>query len=156
MIILRERNSQLRVEVAEEIKTLPLNGDRVKLQLILADLLRNIVNHAPFPNSWVGISISPGQELSRDNGRYIHLQFRMIHPGKGLPSEMLSDMFETRDGWVTPDGLGLKLSRKLLEQMNGRVSYVREDERCFFQVDLQVKTMLGVESRGTEGSSSIK
>ena len=81
---------------------------------------------------------------------------RMIHPGKGLPSEMLSDMFETRDGWVTPDGLGLKLSRKLLEQMNGRVSYVREDERCFFQVDLQVKTMLGVESRGTEGSSSIK
>ncbi|KAG7547079.1 PAS domain [Arabidopsis suecica] len=156
MILLRERNSQLRVEVAEEIKMMPLYGDRVKLQLILADLLRNIVNHAPFPNSWVGINISPGQELSLDNDRYIHLQFRMIHPGKGLPSEMLSDMFETRDGWVTPDGLGLKLSRKLLEQMNGRVSYVREDERCFFQVDLQVKTMLGVESRGTEASSSIK
>lgn len=81
---------------------------------------------------------------------------RMIHPGKGLPSEMLSDMFETRDGWVTPDGLGLKLSRKLLEQMNGRVSYVREDERCFFQVDLQIKTRLGVETRGTEAGPSIK
>ncbi|CAH8276206.1 unnamed protein product [Arabidopsis lyrata] len=156
MILLREGNLQLRVEVAEEIKTLPLYGDRVKLQLILADLLRNIVNHAPFPNSWVAIYISRGQELSRDNSHYIHLQFRMIHPGKGLPSEMLSDMFETRDGWDTPDGLGLKLSRKLLEQMNGRVSYVREDERCFFQVDLQVKTMLGVETRGTEAGSSIK
>ncbi|KAL1200679.1 Phytochrome E [Cardamine amara subsp. amara] len=150
MIMLKERNSQLRVEVAEEIKTLPLYGDREKLQLILADLLRNIVNHAPFPDSWVGIKISPGHELARDNGHYIHLQFRMIHPGKGLPSEMLSDMFDTRDGWVTPDGLGLKLSRKLLEQMNGHVSYVREDEQCFFLVDLQVKTMLGVETRGTE------
>ncbi|KAH0941257.1 hypothetical protein HID58_000894, partial [Brassica napus] len=146
MIMLRERKSQLRVEVSQEIKTLPLYGDRVKLQLILADLLRNIVNHAPFPDSWVGIKISPGHKLAHDNNPYIHLQFRMIHPGKGLPSEMLSDMFETREGWVTPDGLGLKLSRKLLEQMNGRVSYVREDERCFFQVDLQVKTRLGVET----------
>ena len=73
----------------------------------------------------------------------------MIHPGKRIPSEILSDMFETRDGWVTPDGLGLKLSWKLLEQMNGSVSYVREDERCFFQVDLQVKTRLGVETRVT-------
>ena len=48
MIMLSERKSQLRVEVAPEIKTLPLYGDRVKLQLILADLLRNIVNHAHF------------------------------------------------------------------------------------------------------------
>ncbi|CAF1967900.1 hypothetical protein YC2023_083032 [Brassica napus] len=125
MIMLSERKSQLRVEVAPEIKTLPLYGDRVKLQLILADLLRNIVNHAHF--QIVG----------------------MIHPGKRIPSEILSDMFETRDGWVTPDGLGLKLSWKLLEQMNGSVSYVREDERCFFQVDLQVKTRLGVETRVT-------
>uniref|UniRef100_A0A1J3K0G9 Phytochrome n=1 Tax=Noccaea caerulescens TaxID=107243 RepID=A0A1J3K0G9_NOCCA len=156
MIMLRERNSQLRVEVAEEIKTLPLYGDKVKLQLILADLLRNIVNHAPFPDSWVGITISPGNKLACDNDHSIHLQFRMIHPGKGLPSEMLSDMFDTRDGWVTPEGLGLKLSRKLLEQMNGRVSYVREEERCFFQVDLQVKTRLDVETRGTEAGSSIK
>nr|BBA84347.1 phytochrome E [Cardamine nipponica] len=157
MIMLKERNSQLRVEVTEEIKTLPLYGDRVKLQLILADLLCNIVNHAPFPDSWVGINISPGHELARDNGRrYIHLQFRMTHPGKGLPSEMVSDMFDTREGWVTPDGLGLKLSRKLLEQMNGRVSYVREDERCFFLVDLQVKTSLGVETNGKEAGSSIK
>lgn len=76
MILLREGNSQLRVEVAEEIKTLPLYGDRVKLQLILADLLHNIVNHAPFPNSWVAIYISRGQELSRDSSHYIHLQFR--------------------------------------------------------------------------------
>ncbi|KAG5383907.1 hypothetical protein IGI04_035377, partial [Brassica rapa subsp. trilocularis] len=64
----------------------------------------------------------------------------MIHPGKGLPSEILR----------------LKLSRKLLEQMNGSVSFVREDERCFFQVDLQVKTRLGVETRGTEADSSIQ
>lgn len=156
MIMLRERKAQIRVEVAQEIKTLPLYGDRVKLQLILADLLRNIVNHAPFPDSWVGIKISSSHKLAHNNNPYIHLQFRMIHPGKGLPSEMLSDMFETRDGWVTPDGLGLKLSRKLLEQMNGRVSYVREDERCFFQVDLQVKTRLGVETRGTEAGSSIQ
>lgn len=58
--------------------------------------------------------------------------------------------------WVTPDGLGLKLSRKLLEQMNGSVNYVREDERCFFQVDLEVNTRLGVETRGTEAGSSIQ
>lgn len=76
MIMVRERNSQLRVEVAEEIKTLLLYGDKVKLQLILADLLRNIVNHAPFPDSWVGITISPGNKLACDNDHSIHLQFR--------------------------------------------------------------------------------
>ncbi|CAN6880943.1 unnamed protein product [Brassica oleracea var. botrytis] len=40
--------------------------------------------------------------------------------------------------------------------MNGSVSYVREDERCFFQVDLQVKTRLGVATIGTEAGSSIQ
>ena len=67
MIMLRERKSQLRVEVSQEIKTLPLYGDRVKLQLILADLLRNIVNHVPFPDSWVGIKISSSHKLAHEN-----------------------------------------------------------------------------------------
>ena len=84
MIMLRERKSQLRVEVSQEIKTLPLYGDRVKLQLILADLLRNIVNHAPFPDSWVGIKISPGHKLAHDNNPYIHLQFRYKRPLKNV------------------------------------------------------------------------
>ena len=82
MIMLRERKSQLRVEVSQEIKTLPLYGDRVKLQLILADLLRNIVNHVPFPDSWVGIKISSSHKLAHDNDPYIHLQFRYKRPLK--------------------------------------------------------------------------
>ncbi|KAF5738295.1 Phytochrome E isoform 1 [Tripterygium wilfordii] len=143
MILMREKNLQLYHEIPGEIKMLSLYGDQIKLQLILSDFLLNIVDHAPSPGGWVEIKISPGLKLIQDGNEFICLQFRMTHPGQGIPSAVIQEMLEGGNQWTTQEGLGLSLSRKLLNRMNGHVHYVREQSKCYFQVDLQLKMRKG-------------
>lgn len=140
MILLRERNLQLFLEIPEEIKSLSLYGDQIRLQLVLSDFLLNVVHHAPSPDGWVEIKISPGLKIIQDGNEFIRLQFRMTHPGQGLPSALIQDMFEGGNQWTTQEGLGLNLSRKLLNGMNGQVHYVRERNKSYFRIDLEFKT----------------
>lgn len=65
---------------------------------------------------------------------------RMTHPGQGIPSALIQDMFEGGNQWTRQEGFGLNLSRKLLDRMNGRVHYVREHDKCYFLIDLELKT----------------
>lgn len=64
----------------------------------------------------------------------------MTHPGHGLPAALIQDMFEAGNQWTTQEGLGLNLSRKLLNRMNGQIQYVREHNKCYFLIDLELKT----------------
>lgn len=64
----------------------------------------------------------------------------MTHSGEGLPSTVLQDMFEGGNQWTTQEGLGLYISRKILSRMNGRVHYVREENKCYFLIDLELRT----------------
>ncbi|KAJ7968857.1 Phytochrome [Quillaja saponaria] len=138
MILVREKNLQLFHEIPEEIKTLFLYGDQIKLQLALSDILLNVVRHAPSPNGRIEIKISPGLKLIQDGNELINLQFS--HSGQGLPSAIIKDIFEGENQWTTPEGLGLNMSRKLLGRMNGHVHYVKEDNRCYFLIDLELQT----------------
>ncbi|XP_077218273.1 phytochrome B-like isoform X2 [Tasmannia lanceolata] len=63
----------------------------------------------------------------------------MAFPGEGLPPELIQDMFHTTK-WMTQEGLGLSLSRKILKLMNGEVQYVRESERCYFLISIELPT----------------
>lgn len=140
MVFLRDRNLQLLHDIPEEIKALSLYGDRIRLQLVLSDLLHCVVRHAPSPDGWVEIKVLPGLKLIKDADQFVHVQFRLTHPGEGIPSHLIEDMYNGRNQWTTPEGLGLKLSRKLLIMMNGRVRYVRENSKCYFVIDLELKT----------------
>lgn len=140
MILLREKNLQLLHEIPDEIKTLSLYGDQSRLQLVLSDFLLNVVHHAPSEDGWVEIKISPALQLIQGSNEFIHLQLRMTHPGKGLPSSLLQDMLEGENKCTTQEGLGLNLSRKLLNRMNGDVHYVREHNKCYFLIDLELRT----------------
>lgn len=42
----------------------------------------------------------------------------MTHPGEGIPSGLIQDMFEGGNQCITQEGLGLNLSRKLLNMMH--------------------------------------
>lgn len=64
----------------------------------------------------------------------------MAHSGEGLPSNVLQDMFEGEKQWTTQEGLGLCMSRKILSKMNGHVHYVREQDKCYFLVELELRT----------------
>ncbi|EEF42722.1 phytochrome E [Ricinus communis] len=139
MLLLRERSIQLFHEIPEEIKTVSVYGDQIRLQLVLSDFLLSVVRHAPSPDGWVEIKVSSGLKLMQDSHEFLRVQIRMTHPGQGLPSALTEDMFEEGNCWTTQEGLALKLSRKLLHQMNGHVHYTREHNKCFFLIDLELK-----------------
>ena len=76
MMLMKEKKLQLVCEVPEEIKTLTVFGDQIKLQQVLSDFLHNIVHHAPSSDSWIEIKISTGLKMIHDFNEFIHLQFR--------------------------------------------------------------------------------
>lgn len=79
MILLREKNLQLFHEIPEDIKSLYLYGDHIRLQLVLSDFLLNVVHHAPVVDGWVELEISPGLKLIQDDNEFIRLQFRYLN-----------------------------------------------------------------------------
>jgi hypothetical protein len=64
---------------------------------------------------------------------------RFSCPGEGLPPEMVQDMFHN-SRWSTQEGLALSIGRKLLKLMSGEVQYIRESERCFFLIAIELPT----------------
>ncbi|XP_077219346.1 phytochrome B-like isoform X1 [Tasmannia lanceolata] len=139
MILLRERNLQLIRDIPEEIKMMAVYGDQVRIQQVLADFLLNMVWYAPSPDGWVEIQVRPCLKQISDGMEVVHLEFRMACPGEGLPPEIVQDMFHSTK-WATREGLGLSLGRKILKLMNGEVQYIRDSERCYFLIIIELPT----------------
>jgi hypothetical protein len=66
----------------------------------------------------------------------IHL-CRFACPGEGLPPDIVQDMFSNAR-WTTQEGIGLSVCRKILKLMGGEVQYIRESERSFFLIVLEL------------------
>ncbi|KAK1592078.1 hypothetical protein Q3G72_019053 [Acer saccharum] len=137
MILLREKNLQLIRDIPEEIKSLAVYGDQARIQQVLADFLLNMVRYAPPTEGWVEIHVLPTLKTISDGITVVHSEFRMVCPGEGLPPEMVQDMFHS-SRWVTQEGLGLSMCRKILKLMDGEVQYIRESERCYFLIILEL------------------
>ncbi|KAJ6318147.1 hypothetical protein OIU76_013651 [Salix suchowensis] len=137
MLLLRERNLQLLRDIPEAIKTLVVYGDQARIQQVLADFLLNMVRYAPSSAGWVEIHVSPTLKQISDGNTLVHMEFKIVCPGEGLPPELVQDMFHG-SRWATQEGLGLSMCRKILKLMNGEVQYIRESERCYFLVILEV------------------
>ncbi|KAJ7955238.1 Phytochrome [Quillaja saponaria] len=142
MTLLRERNLQLIRDIPEEIKTLAVYGDQVRIQQVLADFLVNMVRYAPSPEGWVEILVHPTLKQISDGLTLVLAEFRMVCPGEGLPPELVQDMFHS-SRWMTQEGLGLSMCRKILKLMNGEVQYIRESERCYFLIILELPMTRG-------------
>lgn len=137
MMLLRERGLQLIRDIPEEIKTLAVYGDQVRVQQVLADFLLNMVRYTPSPDGWVEIQVQPRLKQISGETTMVHIEFRIVSPGDGLPPELVQDMFHSSQ-WVTQEGLGLSMCRKILKLMNGEVQYIRESERCYFLIILEL------------------
>lgn len=147
MILLRERNLQLIRDIPEEIKTVEVYGDQVRIQQVLAEFLLNMVHYAPSPEGWVEILVRPSLKV-HDGHTLLLTEFRMVCPGEGLPPELVQDMFHS-SRWTTQEGLGLSMCRKILKLMDGDVQYIRESERCYFLIILE----LPIRRRGSKSIS---
>ncbi|MGH8946077.1 MAG: ATP-binding protein, partial [Acidimicrobiia bacterium] len=66
----------------------------------------------------------------------------LVDDGEPIPPEAAERIFEPyvrthqRHGLTQSVGLGLTISRKLAELMNGSLSYRREDDRNVFELEL--------------------
>ncbi|XP_024983566.1 phytochrome B-like isoform X1 [Cynara cardunculus var. scolymus] len=137
MLILRDRGVQLIRDIPGEVKTLSVYGDQLRLQQVLTNFLLNMVRHSPSPNGWVEIQVRPTLKPTFYGTTNVHIDFRIVSPGNGLPSELVADMFHSSE-WRSEEGLGLSMCRKILKLMNGDVQYIRESERCYFHIVLQL------------------
>lgn len=137
MILLRERDLQLIRDIPEEVKTLAVYGDQVRIQQVLADFLLNMVRYAPSPDGWIEIQVRPRLKQISEEVKLMHIEFRMVCPGEGLPPNLIQDMFHS-SRWMTQEGLGLSMCRKILKLINGEVQYIRESERCYFLISIEL------------------
>lgn len=76
MILLRERDLKLIRDIPEEVKTLAVYGDQVRIQQVLADFLLNMVRYAPSPEGWVEIQVRPSLKQISEEVKLMHIEFR--------------------------------------------------------------------------------
>lgn len=62
----------------------------------------------------------------------------MAHPGNGLPGSLIEEMFDVKNPSTTNEGIALNISQKLLSIMNGKVRYIREQNKCYFQISVEL------------------
>lgn len=139
MVLLRERGLQLIRDIPEEVKRISVYGDELRVQQVLANFLQSMVCCAPLPEGWVEIQIKPSRKQNSDGTFAVLLQFRIACPGEGLPTELVQDMFNN-SSWLTKEGLGLSICRRILTIMNGGVQYIREADRCYFLITIRFST----------------
>ncbi|PHT82162.1 Phytochrome B [Capsicum annuum] len=137
MLLLRERGVQLIRDIPEEIKTLRVYGDQVRIQQVFADFLQTMASYAPSQEGWVEVHVQPSMKQISDGVTIVHIEFRIVCPGEGLPPAIVQDMFHNSQ-WVTQEGLGLSMCRRILQLMNGEIQYIRQSHRCFFLIILEL------------------
>lgn len=133
----REKGLQIIRETPREISSMRLFGDQIRLQQVLADFLLNAVRFTPSSEGWVKIKVVPARKRLGGNVHVMHLEFRVSHPGAGLPDELVLEMYDKGKG-MTQEGLGLNMCRKLVRLMNGDVQYVRDNALCYFVVHVEL------------------
>ncbi|XP_010414753.1 PREDICTED: phytochrome B-like isoform X3 [Camelina sativa] len=136
MFLLRDRGLQLIRDIPEEIKSVAVYGDQIRIQQLLSEFLLSIIRYAP-SQEWVEIHLSQVSKQMANGFATIRTEYRMACPGEGLPPELVRDMFHS-SRWTSPEGLGLSVCQKILKLMNGEVQYIRESERSYFLIILEL------------------
>ncbi|CAN4107079.1 unnamed protein product [Withania somnifera] len=137
MLLLRERGVQLIRDIPEEIKTLKVYGDQVRIQQVFVDFLQTMASYAPSQEGWVEVHLRPSMKQISDGATIVHIEFRIVCPGEGLPPEVIQDMFHN-SLCITQEGLGLSMCRRILQLMNGEIQYIRQSDRCFFLIKVEL------------------
>ena len=109
-------------------------GDAGRIRQVLLNLLSNAVKFTA--QGSVRIEVGPAEPGVYGDGR---ITFRVIDTGRGIPPEALSKLFvafeqvdSKQDPKLGGSGLGLSISRKLVEAMGGTMSvFSRGPGSCF-------------------------
>uniref|UniRef100_A0A0C9RWC2 Phytochrome n=1 Tax=Wollemia nobilis TaxID=56998 RepID=A0A0C9RWC2_9CONI len=136
MILSREKGLRLIRDLPEEITTMRLYGDQLRIQQILSEFLLNALRFTP-TEGWVGIKVVPSKKQICSGVHVLQLEFRITHPGEGIPEKLIAEMFD-HDQDKSREGLALHICQKLVKIMNGDVQYHREVGRSSFIVIVEL------------------
>ncbi|XP_076922404.1 phytochrome C-like, partial [Bidens hawaiensis] len=117
----RERKVEVVLDAPEQVTSLSVFGDNLRVQQVLADFLSNALSFTPdFEGSSVLFRVTHKMEHIGAKIRVAHLEFRITHPSPGMPEKLIQDMFHSNRS-VSREGLGLYISQRLVKIMNGSV-----------------------------------
>jgi signal transduction histidine kinase/ActR/RegA family two-component response regulator len=114
----------LNVEIAPPVETARWSLDALRLRQVLGNLVSNAIKFTEQGGVTVAVTVEPGAHVDQ-------LHFSVRDTGVGIPPEhrhKLFRQFSQADSSVTRRyggaGLGLAISRRLIELMGGRISLV--------------------------------
>lgn len=142
---------QLRHEVSDEVPD-RLVGDETRFAQILINLVSNAVKYTE--KGYVHLRISCVEK----NPGCTRLMIRVLDTGMGIPESLQSKVFGRYDRlgnegekWTDGSGLGLTITKKLVEWMNGTISFSSiEKEGTIFTVELP----FSIATRDTETTTN--
>nr|CAB3452730.1 unnamed protein product [Digitaria exilis] len=106
-------------------------GDGIRLQQILSDFLNVSVKFSPIGGS-VDVSSKLTKNSIGENLHVIDLEFRISHQGTGVPTEIISQIYEEDNKEHSEEAFSLLVSRNLLRLMNGDIRHLREAGKSTF------------------------
>jgi signal transduction histidine kinase/CheY-like chemotaxis protein len=136
--------------------TLGYNGDAIKIRQVLIQIISNAIKFSK--NSDINISVTLGKNSPRGQIFNILVQDQ----GIGIPEEKMAHIFEAftqADSSFTREaegiGLGLALSKKLLELMGGSIKIERRDKGVQVHISLLLKKSSLEENKISAGGGKI-
>ena len=132
-----EKNLRLELNIAPDVKSVPL--DQTRFQHVVRNLIANAIEASP-PSETIHVesTISEPSEEARRAGKLqsrIYYTLRIRNRGTSISKDELEKIFNPF--FTTKDygtGLGLTLSRKIVEDHNGSISVTSDEEGTVFTV----------------------
>lgn len=156
----KERQHAIRFEVDEKVSSL-VKGDSLRLQQVFMNLLSNAVKFTP-EGGHIGVSVSETASPFDGYGAY---RFVFSDDGIGMAPEFMEKLFSpfereenSMTSRVSGTGLGMPISKAIVEMMNGTIDVKSERGRgTVFTVTVHLKHRLSGKdaSEGLEGMAVL-
>ncbi|CAA7016045.1 unnamed protein product [Microthlaspi erraticum] len=131
-----ERKVQIICDYPQEVSSMRLYGDSLRLQQILSETLSSSLRFTPaLKGLCVSLKVIARIEAVGKRMKRVELEFRIIHPAPGLPEDLVREMFQPLRKGTSREGLGLHITQKLVKLMeSGTLRYLRESEMSAFVI----------------------
>ena len=154
-----EKGLTLQTDIPDDLRSLPLQGDPLRLSQVLINLLGNAVKFTEAG------SITLRVEAREKTDEAVQVHFAVTDTGIGIPpetQERLFSAFEQADNSTTRKyggtGLGLAISKRLVQLMGGEVGVISDQGKgstFWFTVWLKRQNNQAAESPAASETSAV-